>query len=118
MSHLNYNNREQGSILIFAVLMLGSILAISLTLAAIFLPKISIANRASIGSVGAIYAADSGVEWCIYENRGHSAAIPTMSNGASFSISPSSSACANEPLDATVQGNYQGVTRALQVQTQ
>src|SRR5690348_9680540 len=116
MSHPNCNNKERGSIIIFAVLLMGSILAISLTLAAIFLPKIRTATNAGSNSVKAVYAADSGLEWCIYTNRGKPAlAEPAMTNGASFSINPSD--CSVHPMDNTVVGTYDGVSRAFQVQT-
>src|SRR5438105_172610 len=89
--------KESGSIIIFTVLMMGSILAITLTLAAIFLPKIKTAISAT-SSIGAIYAADSGVEWCIYTNRGYAALPqPVLDNGATFTISPND--CTVKPMN-------------------
>ncbi|HZZ99647.1 MAG TPA: hypothetical protein VFK07_02995 [Candidatus Paceibacterota bacterium] len=115
MLHQNYNN-SRGSVIIFAVLLMGTILAISLTLAAIFLPKLQTSRDSGSNSVDAIYAADSAIEWCIYTNRDKPAlSEPTMSNGASFSISPSD--CTTHPMDNTVVGTYKGVSRALQVET-
>lgn len=106
---------ESGSILIYAVLMLGSILAITLSLAAIFIPKIRATSNASSGSVGAIYAADSALEWCIYTNRGNSSvAQPTMNNGSSYTLSSDCNS-GNTNLDAQAVGTYRGVSRSLEV---
>lgn len=108
---------ERGAIIVFTVLMLSTMLAISLTLAAIFLPKIRGVVNAGPGSVGAIYAADSAIEWCIYKNRGYLPDLPppVMSNGATYTITPSN--CATSPLNHQAVGNYRGVSRSLQVQT-
>ncbi|MBI2674228.1 MAG: hypothetical protein HYX22_00620 [Candidatus Yanofskybacteria bacterium] len=48
---------QRGSIIIFTVLMLSAILAITLTLTRIFIPKIRAITEAA-DSVGAVYAAD------------------------------------------------------------
>ncbi len=91
-------------------------LLISLTLSAIFLPKIKSATNAS-SSVSAIYAADSGIEWCLYTNRGKTPArpTPTLTNGATYTITPSD--CMIVPLNHQAVGTYHGVSRALQVQS-
>lgn len=119
MFQLNYYNkrgRERGSIIIFTVLMLGSILAISLSLAAIFLPKIRAISNAGSSSVGAFYAADSGLEWCLYNSRGNSALPePVLSNGATYTITPGT--CSGQPLDEQIVGTYQGVSRSLELST-
>lgn len=108
--------RERGAIIIFTVLMLSTILAISLALAAIFLPKIRGIVNAGPGSVGAIYAADSAIEWCIYKNRGYpDLPQPIMSNGSTYTITPSD--CSVTPLNHQAIGNYRNVSRSLQVQT-
>lgn len=116
MSNQNYNNSQRGSVIIFAILLMASMLAISLTLAAIFIPKIQTARNAGSNSVDAFYAADSAIEWCIYTNRGNPALdAPTMTNGASYSLDPSD--CTSHPMDNTAVGTYHGVSRALQVET-
>ena len=98
--------------------MLGSILAITMSLAAIFVPKIRASSNAGAGSVGAIYAADSAIEWCIYTNRGNPGlAQPTMANGATYTLS---SDCNSgiQILNAQAVGTYRGVSRSLEVQIQ
>src|SRR3989344_9526906 len=115
MSKLNLNNNQRGSILIYSVLMLGSILAITLSMAAIFVPKIRSVSNAGAGSVGAIYAADSALEWCIYINRGNPVLpAPVMANGATYTLSPAD--CAVQPLNHQAVGTYRGVSRSLKVE--
>lgn len=114
-----WEQKERGSILIFAVLMLSVILTITLTLALIFAPKLrSISETAS--SVKAIYAADSALEWCLYKNRFPIAteAQPTMANGATYSILDAGGApsdCTAQPLNYRTVGSYGGVNRSFEI---
>lgn len=64
-SHLKLNG---GSALVFSVLLVGVILSISLTLLTIFLSKVKVSGDIR-RSVPALYAADSGLEHCLYTNR-------------------------------------------------
>jgi hypothetical protein len=59
---------KQGSILIYSLLIMSVILAISLSLNAAFLRNLGNIREAQ-DSVRALYAADSGVEYCLYEAR-------------------------------------------------
>ncbi len=114
---LNYKKNEEGSILIFTVLILNFILAISLSLGAIFVPKIKRVSEGSAYSTAAIYSADSAIEWCIYINQGKAALpAPSMANGATFTINPSD--CAVKPLNHQAVGTFKGVSRALEVNLQ
>lgn len=111
--------KQKGSILIFAVLILGSILTIALTLGAIFIPKIRLITEAGEGSVKAIFAADSGLEWCIYVNRHPGEmppAQPVMGNGSSYILDPTN--CAGGPLNNRSTGTARGVSRSLEVNEQ
>ena len=110
---------QEGSVIVFTILILGSMLAITLALAAIYLPKLRAVNDAGAGSVGAIYAADSALEWCIYTNRQNpSLPQPTMSNGATYRILPANAAdCTALPLNNQAVGSYRNVSRSLQVST-
>lgn len=102
-------------------MILGVILTITLSLGNIILPKIRSSNEA-INSVAAIYAADSAVEWCLYTQRGRlpAAIQPTMSNGATYTISFGSGTgtCAGTetPLNHTITGTYREVTRAFKIE--
>lgn len=94
-------------------------LAITLTLTSIFVPKITLSAKAK-SSTGALYAADSAIEWCLYVAQvDDTAAAPVMSNGAIYSKNDSAestldpSYCQSSPLK--VIGSYQGVSRALEL---
>lgn len=109
-------NKESGSVMIFTVLILGSMLTITLTLLATYIPKVRAIRDAGAGSVGAIYAADSALEWCIYSNRGYPVLPqPIMSNGSTYTISPAD--CAIRPMNHQVVGTFRGVSRSLEVTT-
>ncbi len=115
------NPNQRGVAVLFAVLLIGIFLSITLTLSAIFIPKIRISSDVK-NSVGAIYAAESGVEWCLYVNRIGAASQPIMSNGASYingntgnpflTPSPVPGECVS-PIKST--GTYNGVTRSLEI---
>ncbi len=112
---LKNNNRkyEQGVAIVFAVLFAAFLLSIALALSAIFIPKLRTSGE-SKRSIGAIYAAESAVEWCLYVTiSGNQISAPTMSlPGASFTPTDSV-ACAANPLRTT--GTYTGVTRAYEI---
>lgn len=116
---------QSGSIIIFVLLLLGIMLAIVLTLTSIFAPKITSSAQAK-NSAAAIYAADSGLEWCLYLSRVNTtAAKPVMSNGAKLYRNDDATEIAGPvvPADVTycntspvkIIGTYQGVSRALEV---
>ena len=111
------NKKEQGSVLIFSLLITGTIIIMTLTLVAIYIPKIRIAFE-SVGSSVAMMAADSATEWCLYVNRGKlpSVSQPTMSNGATYVLTPSD--CTTQPLNFRAVGTYKGVSRSFKVQEQ
>ncbi|OGN16577.1 MAG: hypothetical protein A3C88_01710 [Candidatus Yanofskybacteria bacterium RIFCSPHIGHO2_02_FULL_50_12] len=107
---------QQGSILIFTVLMLGGIMAIVLSMSTIAGPKVRTVVNAGSGSINALYAAESIIEWCIYTNRGNPALPqPAMSNGASYTLTPAG--CSASPTTNQAIGTYQGVSRSLQMET-
>lgn len=92
-------------------------LAITLALAGIYLPKLRAVGDAGAGSVGAIYAADSALEWCIYTNRANPALPqPVMANGATYRLIPAD--CTVMPLNHQAVGTYHNVSRSLEVTTQ
>lgn len=107
---------NRGIIILLSMFFLGAILAISFALSVIFTPKI----RSSFdvkSSPGALYAADSGAEWCLFVVRkGSSISALTFANGAQISIndktSPMPSDCVS-PVRSV--GTYREITRALEV---
>jgi hypothetical protein len=112
---------QSGIISVFAVILVGAILAIGLTLSAIFIPKIK--SSAEIkNSSAAAYAAESVLEWCLYINRivpaAGSIAQPVMSNGAAYingltNAGFTESDCSTPAIKAI--GTYRGVTRSFQI---
>ncbi len=105
-------HHEEGVAILFAMILVGFLLSIVLTLGAIFLPKIRAAADTK-SSAAALYAADSVVEWCIYIKNKAPEEIPelVMDNGAT--ISPTKpNICLLTPLQAS--GTYHGVQRSFQ----
>ena len=108
---------QKGQAIIIAVLFVAFLLSIALTLSLIFIPKIRASSEVKKSSA-ALYAAESGIEWCLYVNRHGSATLPTMSNGASFI-----NGITNQPFDpadcsaATIKaiGTYQGISRSFEI---
>ncbi len=119
--NMKTSNTQKGSVLIFSILMLGVILTITLSLANTLLPRLRSASDA-LNSVAAIYAADSGVEWCLYTQRARVPAVPqpVMSNGATYTIlfgaGAGTCAPAESPLNHTVTGTFRTVTRAFKIE--
>ena len=96
---------------------MGLFLSIALTLSAVFIPKIM--TSADIKkSAGALYAAESGIEWCLYVGRVGSTTQPVMSNGATFvngitGVPFTEADCLVFPVKSV--GTYQGVARSFEV---
>ena len=61
-------NNQEGAILVFSLLIMVMIIAITFAVLGIFLPKIKIASN-PLKSAIALYAADSAVESCLYNLR-------------------------------------------------
>jgi hypothetical protein len=112
------DTKQQGSIIIFSVLMLGVILTITLALGNIFLPRLRTSTE-DINSVAAIYTADSALEWCLHEQRARlpSVSAPTISIIGTYAIyfgsGPASCVSTETPLNHRAVGTYRGVTRSL-----
>lgn len=121
MSIKTLKNKQQGSILIFSLSVLAVILAISFSILGIYLPKIK-TIRESSNSMGAIFAADAIIEWCIYEARVvGNAAAPTLSNGSTYTLNGETPPFGTDhcPYSAVINdravGTYQGVSRSIEV---
>lgn len=100
----------KGTALIYTLLTVGIILSIVFFLTSIFAVKLRIAFDYS-NSVAALYAADSAIEWQIYNTlKEPDAAQPSFSNGATFTIT---SPLGSFPIK--VIGKFRGVSRALEV---
>jgi len=121
---------ERGSILVYTMLTMASMLAIGLTLNALFISKFRLAAAARNATV-ALYAADSGVEMCLYEARTMTDDSPlVLGNGASLKIldaapgnaditddcsSLAGLGTASQPFGFQSTGTFRGTTRALEI---
>ncbi len=119
----NKNNeilkQDRGSIIVFTVLMLTAILTITLTLTRIFIPRLRSITEAT-DSIGAVYAADSAMEWCLYNNREKSPSLsqPILNNGATYQIysNGNPSTCpGGETLNYRTVGTFRGVSRSFEI---
>lgn len=89
-------NNEDGIALLLTVIILSIVTLVSVFIVNIISNELKLASDIN-DSKKAIYAADSGIEWQLYQIRyGVSVASPVMSNGASVSV--------------TVTGNYPSLT--------
>ena len=106
--------QRDGQILIFTAIILGIMLLTALALQAILIPKLRLSSEVK-NSVGAAFAAESGLEWCLYNNQVVPSPTPwpspVMVNGATFQITPSN--CLGSQLKSL--GTYKGVTRQFEV---
>ena len=96
--------------ILMSVLLVGVMLSIVFSLSAIFIPKIRAAAETK-NSVPAIYAAESGLEWCLYSNVVSPSPVPSpeMDNDSEFDVSD----CATSPVKST--GPYRGVSRVFEI---
>lgn len=118
------NKNQRGSVLVYAFLIMIMIMSTSFAVLGIFLPKIRVASD-PFRSVFALYAADSGLEWCLYVSRGKltpPAIQDILGNGASFLLyypssgfTPATCGSSELPLDHRSVGVYQDVSRSLEI---
>ncbi|OHB16999.1 MAG: hypothetical protein A2913_01345 [Parcubacteria group bacterium RIFCSPLOWO2_01_FULL_40_65] len=112
MKLINFNklNIEQGSVLVYTILTIGVVLSIVFTLTSIFASKLKITSNYS-DSITALYAAESGIEWQIYNQlKNPDANQPVLTNGATFTlITPSGT------LPIKVIGKFRGISRSEEI---
>ncbi|OGM97315.1 MAG: hypothetical protein A2817_03595 [Candidatus Yanofskybacteria bacterium RIFCSPHIGHO2_01_FULL_39_8b] len=120
-------NNQRGSIIIYSLLILLSIVTISVALIRIISPKFQILREASYSMI-ALYAADSGMEWCLFSNRTNPASsipsklqqlntIPGVVMGYYDFDGAGVSACPyNAELNFRTVGTYRGISRSLGIQ--
>ena len=77
--------KEDGIALLITVVIISAVMLITSLIANIVIVQLKLASDIN-NSVSAIYAADSGMEWQLYQIRsGASVPAPAMSNGATIS---------------------------------
>ena len=117
------NHKQAGSIILYTVLIMATVMMISISLMRILLPKVKVTSEA-INSVIAIYAADSGMELCIISSRINSLPIPSLAQlnnsymipGVTIQSYPNP--CPYSPIgsvSARTVGTYRGISRSLEV---
>lgn len=118
------NIAQRGSILIYAMLTMSSMLAIGLTLNSLFLGKLKGAAAAR-DSVVALYVADSAVEKCLFEARQNSnqpamlfsdAATYTVVNTVSAAdVTDNCASLGSSSFQFRATGTFRGVRRSLEI---
>lgn len=120
-----HTSSQRGSIILYAMLTMASMLAIGLTLNTLFIGKLKSAAAAR-DSIAAVYAADSAAELCLYEARQNDPQPPMVfSNGATYTITSDAPGNPDITDDCSVLGNssfgfratgtYRGVRRTLEI---
>ena len=102
------NPKNRGVAVILALLLVSSILVVVTSLTAIFAPKIRLVAEVK-KSIIAVYAAESGIEGCLYANKMGISVTVAMSNGSKVEVGD----CAVSPVKST--GEYGGVRRAFEI---
>lgn len=113
--------------ILYALLMIAAMMASTMALMRIYLPKLKSINEA-VGSTVAILAADAASEACLYEARKQPASPlvrPILTNGATFKIASLSASPIDitndcRPLGGTIfqfraTATFRGVARSLEV---
>lgn len=78
--------KQEGIALLLTMIILSVVTLVSVFIVNVVSKELKLANDIN-DSKKAIYAADSGVEWQLYQIRqGASVALPVMSNGATVSV--------------------------------
>lgn len=125
MHHVARNtNNEKGSVILYAMLTMSAMLAIGLTLNALFLNKFKAAIDQR-SSIVALYAADSAVEMCLYEARTNTNDPPLiLDNGVVIQvkglagqgdITSDCSVLGSGSFGFRATGTYRGVSRTLEI---
>lgn len=79
------NKNQSGIALLLTIVILSAVLLVAVLIANIIIVQFRLSSDINFSTI-AIYAADSGVEWQLYQIRtGTSVPAPVMSNGATIS---------------------------------
>lgn len=117
------HSRSGGSVLIYSLLIMSSILAIGIGMNAVFLKNLQ-GVRAARDSTMALYAADAGTELCLYEARsgrdddimlvqGSGLVITNLADNSD--ITADCSALGSGSFDFRATGTFRGSSRALEI---
>lgn len=106
------NKNQSGVALLLTVIISSVVMLVAVLVATIVTTQLKLVNDIN-DSTAAIYAADSGVEWRVYQIRhGASVSSPAMANGATITTAVSGSV-PNFTIKSL--GSFKGVRRQFQV---
>lgn len=109
---MTFNNNQKGIALLLTVIIISAVLLIATLIINIVITQLKLTGDIN-DSTSAIYAADSGVEWQLYQIRqGTSVPTPTMSNGATVSVTATG---ASPNFTIKSLGSYRAVKRQFEV---
>jgi len=77
------SENQRGVSLLLSVLLVSAVLASAIGITSSVIVLLQISGRVT-ESVAALYAADSGIEWQLYEIRIGTSSAPIMNNGATY----------------------------------
>lgn len=106
------NTTQNGIALLLTVVILSIVMLIAVLITNIVTTQLKLSSDIN-DSVAAIYTADSGVEWQLYQIRkGASVAGPTMSNGATLTVTVTGS---SPNFTIKSLGSYRTVKRQFEI---
>ena len=115
---------ERGSIIVYAMLTMSVMLAIGLTLNALFVSKLRAAASAR-NTMVSLYTADGAAELCLYEARTQqNIKNPEFENGATFTmtntadngdITDDCTVLGTDTFEFQATGRYRGTSRTLEI---
>ena len=109
---MNKNKREKGIALLLTIIILSATMLTATLIVTIVVIQFKLSSDINNSTI-AIYAADSGVEWQLYQIRnGASVPTPVMSNGATISTTVTGS---SPNFTIKSLGAYKEVKRQLEV---
>jgi hypothetical protein len=79
----SFYKEQSGASLLLSILLVSAVLAATIGITSSIIILLQISGRVA-ESVAALYAADSGVEWQLYEIRISTTSAPVMANGATY----------------------------------
>ena len=114
---MNYKHSQKGISLMFAIFILTFTLGIALGTATILVRQIKIMREIGYSTI-AFFAADSGIEKVLYEDRvspvadGYNTTV-TFDNGAEYTVNVTKS---GGDTTITSKGTYKSTKRAIEIQ--
>jgi Tfp pilus assembly protein PilX len=106
--YTNHINKQNGQVLLITVLIMMSTFALAIAIGGMVLYELrSMVNTNE--SVKAIYAAESGIEWKLYQANKGNASAPEMDNGTNYECPDTCTNCIH------CSGTSGRVNRAMEI---